>query len=235
VVSLLALYAIGDLHLSLGCDKPMDIFGGGWNNYVEKIKSGFSTLKPDDVCVLCGDSSWGMTFEESLEDFKFISELPGKKIILKGNHDYWWNTVKKLGAFFSENGIKNIDILNNNCFLYENAAICGTRGWMTEGEVDTEHNTKIMAREAGRLCASLQAAGNAEIKLCFLHYPPLVDSYCCQEIIDIMREYGVTRCYYGHLHGKSCNRAKVGMHDGIDYQLVSADHLGFVPMKILGE
>ena len=229
----MALYAIGDLHLSLGCDKPMDIFGGGWNNYVEKIKAGFSTLDYDDVCVLCGDSSWGMSFEESLEDFKFISELPGKKIILKGNHDYWWNTVSKLTAFFSENNIENIEILNNNCFLYENAAICGTRGWMTEGEIDTEHNAKIMAREAGRLRASLQAAGKAEIKLCFLHYPPRFNNLVCDDLVTAMNDYGVKNCWYGHVHGQGHRLAVRGEVEGIVYEMISADFLDFVPKRIM--
>lgn len=228
----MALYAIGDLHLSLSSDKPMDIFGGGWSNYVEKIRAGFSTLKPDDICVLCGDSSWGMSFEESLADFKFISELPGKKIILKGNHDYWWNTVSKMNAFFSDNGIDNMEILNNNCYFYENAAICGTRGWMTEGELETEHNAKIMAREAGRLRASLQAAGDAEVKLCFLHYPPRFKNLVCEDLVATMSDYGVKNCWYGHVHGHGHKQAVQGEVEGIFYEMISADFLDFIPQKI---
>jgi len=228
----LALYAIGDLHLSHGSDKPMDVFGGGWNNYIDKIKAGFSVLEPDDVCVLCGDTSWGMSFEESLEDFKFINELPGKKIILKGNHDYWWTTVTKMKAFFSENGIENIDILNNNCFFYEDTAICGTRGWIIESETDVEHNAKIMARETSRLRASLQAAGDAEVKLCFLHYPPRFKSFICHDIIAVMNDYGVTNCWYGHIHGYGHRAAVQGEIEGITYELVSADFLDFIPQKI---
>ena len=229
----MALYAIGDIHLSLGTDKPMDVFGGGWNNYIEKIKAGFSILKPDDVCVLCGDTSWGITFEESLEDFRFINELPGKKIIIKGNHDYWWTTVTKMNAFFHENGIENIDILNNNCFFYEDAAICGTRGWMTEGEVDTEHNAKIMAREAGRLRASLQAAGDVEKKLCFLHYPPRFNSLVCADIVKAMQDYGVRYCWYGHVHGAGHRLAIRGDVDGIIYEMISADFVDFTPQRIM--
>jgi len=229
----LALYAIGDLHLSLGTDKPMDIFGGGWNNYIDKIKAGFSILTPDDVCILCGDTSWGITFEESLEDFRYINEFPGKKIIIKGNHDYWWTTVTKMNAFFSENGINNIEILNNNCFFYEDAAICGTRGWMTEGEVDTEHNIKIMAREAARLRASLQAAGDVEKKLCFIHYPPRYNNIICEDIVMAMRDYDVRNCWYGHVHGAGHRLAVRGVVDGINYEMISADFVGFSPQRIM--
>ena len=140
----MSLYAIGDLHLSLGSDKPMDVFGGGWENYIEKIRSGFSVLEPVDVCVLCGDTSWGMSFEESIEDFKFIGGLPGKKIILKGNHDYWWSTASKMTEFFRKNEIGNIEILNNNCYFYEDSAICGTRGWFSDDNTNAEHNAKII-------------------------------------------------------------------------------------------
>ncbi|MCL2152106.1 MAG: metallophosphoesterase [Oscillospiraceae bacterium] len=229
----MALYAIGDLHLSLGSDKPMDVFGGGWNNYIDKIESGFSTLKTDDVCVLCGDSSWGITFEESLEDFRFIDRLPGQKIILKGNHDYWWTTVAKMKAFFNENGISSIDILNNNCFFYEDAAICGTRGWMMEGEDDVEHNAKIMARETARLRASLLAAGEVERKLCFLHYPPRYNNIVCEDIVGVMVEYGVKNCWYGHVHGAGHRLSVRGEVDGITYEMISADFIGFVPQRIM--
>ena len=229
----MALYAIGDLHLSLGTDKPMDVFGGDWSNYMEKIKIGFENLEPDDVCVLCGDISWGMTFEESLEDFKFIDSFPGKKIILKGNHDYWWNTATKMKAFFAANGITSIDILNNNCFFYEDVAICGTRGWLMDGETDVEFNSKIMAREASRLRTSLQAAGDSAEKLCFFHYPPRFKNMICKEIIAVMNEFGVKRCWYGHIHGLGHRYAVRGLIDGINFEMVSADYLDFTPRKIL--
>ena len=228
----MALYAIGDLHLSLGSDKPMDVFGGGWENYVEKIKTGFSILKPDDVCILCGDTSWGMSFEESVEDFKFIAELPGKKIILKGNHDYWWNTVSKMASFFSGIGVEGVEILNNNCFFYEGAAICGTRGWFADDVNDAEHNAKIMARETSRLRASLQAAGDAEVKLCFFHYPPRFYEIVCHDIIAVMNEFGVNRCWYGHIHGHGQHYAVTGKVEGIAYNMVSADYVGFKPQRI---
>ncbi|EKC60886.1 phosphohydrolase, partial [human gut metagenome] len=164
----MALYAIGDLHLSLGSDKPMEIFGDGWRDYVARIREGFSVLTEDDVTVLCGDLSWGMTLEESLEDFRFIDALPGKKYLLKGNHDYWWNTAAKMERFFAENGLTTMEILHNNCRFYGDVALCGTRGWFYELDNQGTHNEKVLLREVGRLETSLKAAGDRE-KLCFLH------------------------------------------------------------------
>ena len=229
----MGLYAIGDLHLSIGSDKPMDVFGGGWSNYVDKIRSGFETLGPDDICVVCGDISWGMSLEESLEDFIFFSALPGKKIILKGNHDYWWSTVKKMKAFFAENGIGNIDILHNNCFYYEGSAICGTRGWILDMETESGEHAKITAREAGRLRASLAAAGHGKEKLCFFHYPPRFKDTVNAEIVSVMDDFGVKKCWYGHIHGHGHRLAVRGMVDGIDYEMVSADFIGFTPIRIM--
>jgi len=229
----LALYAIGDLHLSFGTDKPMDVFGGGWVNYMEKIDAGFKNLKSDDICVLCGDTSWGMYFEESLNDFLYIDSLPGKKILLKGNHDYWWNTVTKMKAFFIANGITSIDILHNNCFIYGDSAICGTRGWLYDDEFNSEQNKKIMAREVLRLRASLMAADEKKEKICFFHYPPRFKNMICHDIISAMNEYDVKSCYYGHIHGEGHRHAERGMIEGIEYKMVSADFIDFIPQKVL--
>lgn len=227
----MALYTIGDLHLSLNSDKSMDVFGPGWANYVERIREGFSALTEDDTTVLCGDLSWGMSLEESLEDLKFINSLPGRKILLKGNHDYWWNTARKMENFFKENGLDSLEILHNNCQYYGDIALCGTRGWFYELDSEGTHNGKMMAREVGRLEASLQAAGEAE-KLCFLHYPPLYTGYRCPEILALLQKYGVKRCFYGHLHGASHKRRIEGDCGGTDFALVAADYLGFTPLKI---
>jgi hypothetical protein len=227
----MALYTIGDLHLSLNSDKSMDVFGPGWANYVERIREGFSGLTEDDTTVLCGDLSWGMSLEESLEDLKFINSLPGRKILLKGNHDYWWNTARKMENFFKENGLDSLEILHNNCQYYGDIALCGTRGWFYELDSEGTHNGKMMAREVGRLEASLQAAGEAE-KLCFLHYPPLYTGYRCPEILALLQKYGVKRCFYGHLHGASHKRRIEGDCGGTDFALVAADYLGFIPLKI---
>ena len=189
----MALYAIGDLHLSLGGDKPMDVFGGRWQGYVEKLEKGFADLRAEDVTVLCGDLSWGMSMEAAREDFLFISRLPGRKVVIKGNHDYWWSTAAKAYKFFDQNGIDNIEILNNNCVLYGDIALCGTRGWFYEEERGGEHDRKIMLREVGRLETSLKCAGERE-KLVFLHYPPKYMSYQCPEILEMLERYGVERC-----------------------------------------
>lgn len=227
----MALYAIGDLHLALGKDKPMDIFGDRWKNHAEKLKEGFSALQEDDVCVLCGDLSWGMNLADAREDFAFIDALPGKKIILKGNHDYWWCTAAKAKRFFDENGITSIEILNNNSFSYGEYAICGTRGWFYEEEKGSAHDKKIMRRELMRLEASL-AAAEKDKKLVFLHYPPIYCSYTCPELLEILKKNEVRLCCYGHIHGKACSYAFTGWRDGTEFRMVSADFVNFSPVKL---
>jgi hypothetical protein len=228
----MALYAIGDTHLSLKSNKPMDVFGGGWEGYVDKLREGFAPVEDSDTVVLCGDLSWGMSLEEAKEDFAFLNnELPGEKWLLKGNHDYWWATAAKMNAFFQANGFNRLHILHNNCADYGETALCGTRGWFFE-ENGTPHWEKVFNRELIRLEASLKAAGERE-KLCFLHYPPLYRGYRCGEIIDLLERYNVRTCCYGHLHGPSHRLAVEGMQGMVDYQLVSADFVGFRPKKIL--
>ena len=227
----MALYAIGDLHLALGRDKPMNVFGDVWENHTEKLKQGFSKLNDDDVCVLCGDLSWSMGLEDALEDFLFIDSLPGRKIILKGNHDYWWSTASKAKKFFAAHGIGTIEILNNNSFEYGDHAVCGTRGWFYEEEKGDGHDKKIMLREVGRLKTSLESAGEKK-KLVFLHYPPIFLRYRCEEILALLREYEVPLCCYGHIHGKGCRMSFNGRLGDTEFRLVSADHLGFEPMEI---
>ena len=228
----MALYAIGDMHLALGKDKPMDIFGEQWENHAEKLRAGFSALSDEDICVICGDLSWGMGIEDTLEDFKFIDSLPGKKIILKGNHDYWWTTASKAKKFFAENGITTIDILHNNFFEYGAYAICGTRGWFFEEDKKGSHDEKVFLRELGRLEASLAAAGDKE-KICFLHYPPLYQGYRCEEILRLLRQYRVKRCCYGHLHGPAHALRIEGDCGETEFSLVSADYLKFIPKKCM--
>ena len=228
----MALYTIGDLHLSLAKDKPMDVFGSEWTNHTEKLRESFAALQVEDLTVLCGDLSWGMGLEETLPDFLFVDSFPGKKILLKGNHDFWWTTASKTKRFFADHGIESIDILNNNCFAYGDYALCGTRGWFYEEERGGEHDKKIMRREIMRLETSLKAAGDRE-KLVFLHYPPLYQNYCCEEILTLLKEHGVRLCCYGHIHGKGCRGAFTGWHDGTEYKLVSADAVNFSPVKLL--
>ena len=228
----MALYTIGDLHLSLAKDKPMDVFGSEWKNHTEKLRENFATLQAEDLTVLCGDLSWGMGLEETLPDFLFVDALPGKKILLKGNHDFWWTTAAKTKRFFAEHGIETIDVLNNNFFTYGDFALCGTRGWFYEEETGGEHDKKIMRREIMRLETSLKAAGDRE-KLVFLHYPPLYQNYRCEEILALLKEHNVRLCCYGHIHGKGCRSAFTGWHDGTEYKLVSADAVNFSPVKLL--
>lgn len=227
----MALYAIGDMHLSLNTNKSMEVFGGRWNGYVDKLIRGFDRMTPDDTVVLCGDISWGMSLEESKDDFAFLNALPGKKLLIKGNHDYWWTTAAKMEAFFQSNGFHTLHILHNNCAFYGDIALCGTRGWFYEEERG-EHSQKIFNRELIRLEASLRAGGDGE-KICFLHYPPLCTGFRCDEIIQLMERYHVTTCCYGHLHGDSHRFAIQGKLDaGICYKLISADFLDFQPEKI---
>lgn len=224
----MALYAIGDTHLSLSCNKSMDVFGGAWENYVDKLLEGFSNVRPEDTVVLCGDLSWGMNLEQAQADFAFLNALPGRKVLLKGNHDYWWTTAAKMKRFFAENGFDTFQLLHNNCCLYGDTAICGTRGWFFEEHGDQ----KVFHRELMRLEASLKAAGERE-KLCFLHYPPRYQGYTCDEIIELLERYGVKACYYGHLHGGSHRLAMEGSFNAVEYHLVAADYIDFKPKKIL--
>lgn len=229
----MALYAIGDTHLSLSVDKPMDVFGGGWEGYVDKLREGFSAVAEEDTVVLCGDISWGMSLEEAEPDFAFLNALPGQKWLLKGNHDYWWTTASKMNRFFAEHGFDKLHILHNNCAFYGDAALCGTRGWFFDEGLAQAEADKVYRRELMRLETSLKAAGEAPIKLAFLHYPPKYQGYACQEILDLLERYGVSRCFYGHLHGPAHKLALQGPAGGVDYRMISADYLDFVPEKIL--
>lgn len=228
----MALYAIGDLHLSLGADKPMDIFGGNWVGYLEKLKQGLSVIQPEDTTVLLGDLSWALDLIEAKPDFGFIDAIPGRKIILKGNHDYWWSTASKFYKFCAENDFSNQFILNNNHYEYDGYAICGTRGWFFEEDHGSEHDEKVFKRELLRLQASLQSAGDLP-KMVFLHYPPKYKGYECKEILQLLEKYDVRRCFYGHLHGPSHALAMEGIWDGINFKLVAADKLNFLPYKVL--
>lgn len=227
----MALYAIGDLHLCLGAPKPMDVFGGAWIGYMDKLRDGLSVIGPEDTTVLLGDLSWALDLQSSSADFSWINEIPGRKIIIKGNHDYWWSTAAKFYKFCRENEFTDQWILNNNHYEYGNYAICGTRGWFYEEERSGEHDEKVFKRELMRLEASLKSAGDLQ-KIVFLHYPPKYKGYECKEIIDLMKQYGVRRCFYGHLHGASHGLALEGQWDGIEYHLVSADKLGFRPFLV---
>ncbi len=230
----MALYAIGDTHFSEAANKPMDVFGGAWNGYRDKLLTGFSVLRPEDTLLICGDFSWGMSLEETLPDFRLLDSFPGKKLLLKGNHDYWWETVSKMKRFFAENQIGTIDFLHNSCYFYDGAALCGTRGWFYEKGSPNAGEDKIFKRELIRLEASLKAAmqQGAEDIDCFLHYPPVFQETEVPQIMEILGRYPVKRVFYGHLHGDSLRNAFCGVRQGISFHVISADAVGFRPVQI---
>jgi hypothetical protein len=227
------IYIIGDLHLSFGTDKPMDIFGKNWEDHSQKIKQNWlSKVNNEDTVILPGDFSWGMYLEETYKDFEFLNNLPGKKILLKGNHDYWWSTVTSMRKFLKENNFENIDFLYNNSFLIEDKIIVGTRGWVNSN-FRSEENYKILKRECERLEISLKSGrenfGNDKEMIAFIHYPPFYKEEVPEEIdfMKLMKKYNVKKCYYGHLHGESHKDALEGDILGIDCKLVSSDYLNF--------
>lgn len=228
----MALYTIGDLHLCLGAPKPMDIFGGNWVGYMEKLQQGLSVIRETDTTVLLGDLSWALGLDQAVADFAWIDRIPGRKIILKGNHDYWWSTATKFYKFCEDNHFKNQCILNNNCYTYDGWAICGTRGWFYEEDRGSEHDEKIFKRELMRLETSLLSAGDLP-KMVFLHYPPRYKGYECREILDLFEKYEVRRCFYGHLHGPSHALAVEGLWNGTEFRLAAADYLNFTPLPVI--
>ena len=228
----MALHVIGDLHLSISAPKPMDVFGGPWVGYMEKLEAGIGKIADTDTTVLLGDLSWALSLDCAVADFSWINRIPGRKIIVKGNHDYWWSTVAKFNNFCVKNDFSNQFILNNNHYEYDGWAICGTRGWFFEEERSGEHYAKVFKRELIRLETSLKSAGDLS-KIVFLHYPPIYKGYRCEEILQLLEQYGVRYCYYGHLHGASHGLAIEGLHNGVEYKLVSADRLNFIPHTVI--
>ncbi len=230
----MALYTLADPHLSFGTDKPMDIFGGAWHGYVSALRENLSVLREGDTLVIPGDLSWGINLEQAEPDFRFLASFPGRKILVKGNHDLWWSTVTKMRGFLEEKGLENFEFLHNNCFFFEGVALCGTRGWFFEEEKGEAHDAKILNRELSRLRASLEAAkrSGAERIFCFMHYPPVFGSYVCEPVCALLQRYGVERLYYGHLHAHSHRHAFTGLRGGVHYTLVSADYLKFAPLRI---
>lgn len=227
------LFTIGDLHLSFGVpEKPMDIFGG-WKNYQMLLeKSWRERIAPEDTVVLAGDFSWGMNLQQAEADFAFVHQLPGKKILLKGNHDYWWTSKKKMEDFFDAHGFHSLYILHNNHYAFEQYGICGTRGWVSmQGEAA---DAKILVREVQRLEVSIQSALNASLEpIVFLHYPPIYGLAENEKILEVLRCYQIKQCYYGHIHGKGHPKAFQGHYEGTEMHLISSDYLQFIPKKIL--
>lgn len=230
----MSIYAIGDLHLSFANPKPMNIFGNNWNNHEEKIKLDWiSKVKEEDTVVLPGDFSWAMNLKDTKKDFEYINNLPGKKIMSKGNHEYWWTTVTNIKKFLKENNFSNIDFLYNNSIEVEDKLICGTRGWNLN--LESETSNKIITREEIRLENSIQDAINKNLDkeiIVFMHYPPIIKQNLNTGFFKILKKYNIKRCYYAHLHGNSIKEALNGVYDRIEFKLVSADGLDFKLLKI---
>lgn len=235
----MATYTIGDLHLSFHENKPMSIFGENWEQHEEKIKKDWlKKVKEDDLVVIPGDFSWCTYLKDMLEDFSYLNQLPGKKLLLKGNHDYWWTTITSMRKFLKENHFNNIDFLHNTAYESSNCVIAGTRGW---GQNEEGEDQKLLKREVARLELSLEEAKemnqNQEKEvIVFLHYPPIILSNLINnemsEFIKVMKKYEIKKCYYGHLHSTSIKEAVEGKHYGIDFKLVSADALDFKLLEI---
>ena len=227
----MSVYAIGDTHLSFSVDKPMDIFKG-WDDYAQRIENNWQHLiSNEDTVIINGDISWAMGLEQAEKDLEFLNKLNGIKIISKGNHDYWWNTITKMEKFCKEKGFDSIKFLHNNAYKAGEIAIAGTRGWFFDAEKDNVD--KVMARECARLQRSIDEAKKlgGEV-LVFLHYPPVSTAKVCEPIMNVLKENNIERCYYGHLHGGAINGAINEVYDGIKFQLVSADYLNFSPLFI---
>lgn len=224
------LFAISDLHLSLSLDKPMDVFPG-WQDYQNRILNNWQkAVTNEDTVVIAGDVSWGISLEQSLEDFKFLDKLNGKKIIIKGNHDFWWSTASKINGFFRDHNLNTLNILHNSTYCDGKNAICGTRGWLYDGTGDEDK--KIISRECGRLERSLdKAVSNSAKPIVFLHYPPAYGDFVCEEIIDVLKRYGIDRVYYGHIHGTGAHKA-LSEYENILLKIISADKVNFTPVFI---
>ncbi len=237
----MALYTIADLHLSIGKKYPMDVFGSRWQQYTEKIrKNWLAVVKEEDTVVIGGDISWAMRLEDAREDFAFLHSLPGKKLLGKGNHDFWWDTAAKFRKFTEENGFSDLSLLYNNAVVCEDFILTGTRGWFLEEEnqvtVGNVDFSKMINRETQRLKLGLDAAkklgaGNDKEILVFLHFPPIWRDFRCREILDALRDAGVRRVFYGHIHGNYTCPA-VTEENGISFRLVSSDYLNFAPYRI---
>lgn len=225
----LNIYAISDLHLSFKNKKPMDIFGDVWKNHEEKIKENWKkTVKEDDLVLLPGDFSWATYLEDTYLDFKYLNNLPGKKILSKGNHDYWWTTITRMRSFLAENKFTDIDFIYNNSYIFNNYIIVGTRGWSNLESGDTQ---KMIKREKARLELSFSDGitkyGTDKQFIVCMHYPPT------NEFLELMQKYNIKVCLYGHLHGAQHEEIKEGENNGINLAMVSSDYLKFNLKKIV--
>lgn len=226
------IYGLSDLHLDITKEKDMGVFGDNWYNYEKRIKENWSqVVKDDDLVLVRGDISWAMTVREAYNDLKRLDNLPGKKVLIKGNHDYWWHSLKKINAL----NLKSLYFLQNDSYLFDSYTICGSRAWLNKDHSDfSENDEKIYRRELIRLDLSLsEGIKNNNDIIVMLHYPPFNKNLEGNDFHELMMEYGVKHCVYGHLHGDSLRDIKEGNVDGINYHCISADYLGFIPKKII--
>lgn len=226
------IFALGDPHLSLSTNKPMDIFGSNWDGHIDRLAEAWQALvRPEDAVLLPGDISWAMTLAEAQADLAFIAALPGIKALLRGNHDYWWSSLSKVRAALPP----GMHALQNDSLVLGGVAVVGSRGWVCPGSAlfDPGQDQKLYERELIRLELSLKSAPKGLPKLCMLHYPPFNERRQQSGFTDLIEAHGVERVLYGHLHGKSCKNAFEGLRNGVEYTLCSADHLDFTPKLIL--
>ena len=229
----MALFAISDLHLPLGVDKPMDIFGKNWENYVKRLKENWeSTVKDTDTVVLPGDFSWATYIEDTTADFDYLEALPGRKILLKGNHDYWWTTLSKMQKFIDEKGYKTIEFLQIGSICAEGVSLCGSRGWNTPSPSLSGEDKKIYDRELLRLEMSIKSAENRDNIILFTHFPPVLKDFRENPMTELLEKYNIKTCVYGHIHSSGIKNAFEGELNGTNYVLVSCDYRGFMPVKI---
>jgi len=228
----MAIFAISDLHLALNGDKPMDVFGDNWYKHEEKIKSNWiGKIKEEDTVLIAGDISWSMSIEEGLKDLDWLNELPGRKIMIKGNHDYWWNSISKLNKLY-----EGMNFIQNNFYAYEDYAISGTRGWTCPGGGDySVHDKKIYIREQIRLELSLAKSVKAGYKkhIVMLHYPPTNAKFEDSGFTEIIKQYTVEKVIYGHLHGPSFPCVLQGERENTKYIMTASDFIDFNPVKII--
>lgn len=225
------IFAIGDLHFDSTGEKPMDIFGENWLKHEDKIMNSWKTIVGEnDLVLLAGDTSWALKLEEAYEDLIKIDQLPGRKVIIKGNHDYWWDSLKKINSL----ELRTIEFIQNNSFIYDGIAIAGTRGWSSIDSEKDEQNYKIFNRELNRLRLSLGSISDkVDKKIVMIHYPPFNADLNPNEFIDIMKEFNVDICLYGHLHAEGHKYAVGGVIEGIEFHCISSDFIDFIPKKIL--
>lgn len=235
----MAIFAIADLHLSQSADKPMHIFGHQWEDHQSRLsKAWTASVGQDDTVIIPGDISWGMTLDEALADLQFIDQLPGRKILSKGNHDYWWGTLEKVIALAAENNLSTLSFMKNNAFLVEGRAVCGTRGWLLPSDPEFKTSDQVIyEREIGRLERSL-LAGKALLGetqgeiIAVIHYPPLLQPVRNSGFCTLLEKYHVKTCIYGHLHGRGHYKAFEGEKNGVTYHLVAGDYISFKPLRL---